>query len=617
MITTETMDKSREIAGGGLVQALGSVHFFQVEQRIIRQLIQALIYEEIVACDSGSRSMTDGRQPFRLAGKTDGGEAVVYEAQGRRMASFGRVHLDRTPVKRMLAGGRTANAQLGLFVTEMLAQVQQGERLAHFMEELEQTLLKDVQAQAFEPAGEPSSEQRSYDELEGNIKDGHPYHPCYKSRIGFTLSDNAAYGPEFKRQLKPVWIAVSRHSSKIAHSEDINYSDFIRKELGGGQYASFNSIVTGKGRKAEDYSFMPVHPWQWKNVIIPQFYLALKELDIIVLGEGNDLYRPQQSIRTLANFTSKDRAYLKLSLSITTTSTSRIMAGHTVLNGPLITDWLHNLIQDDDYAKQLNFVILREVLGVTYDYGQLPEHGRHKAYGTLGAVWRESLHPYLYSDEDGVPFNGLCHVDSTGVPLIDPWIQAYGVEAWSEQVLRAAVSPIIHMLYAHGIGMESHGQNIILLHKQGVPLRVVLKDFHDGVRFSAVHLTEPGKCPILNPEPTSHALVNPNSFIKTDNPVDVRDFTYDAFFFICLSELAMFLEEHYQLEEHHFWKTTAKIIIEYQHRHPQHQERYRLFDLFEETVQIEELTKRRLFGDGELRFKSGRNPLYPFRPALC
>lgn len=45
--------------------------------------------------------------------------------------------------------------------------------------------------------------------------------------------------------------------------------------------------------------------------------------------------------------------------------------------------------------------------------------------------------------------------------------------------------------FAEGIATESHGQNIILVHKQGWPTRVLLKDFHDGVRYSPAHLAHP------------------------------------------------------------------------------------------------------------------------------
>ncbi len=49
---------------------------------------------------------------------------------------------------------------------------------------------------------------------------------------------------------------------------------------------------------------------------------------------------------------------------------------------------------------------------------------------------------------------------------------------------------MIHMLYYHGIAFESHAQNIMLIHENGWPTRIALKDFHDGVRFKREHLSE-------------------------------------------------------------------------------------------------------------------------------
>jgi siderophore synthetase component len=599
------------------IQALRSDSFTQVEQRIIRQLIQALLHEEILPYETHSDAADDSRQCFILSGKDAAGQSVQYRSAGKRMDSFGRIRLLPVPVIRVGTDGTETTAALGDFANEVLSAAQQGERLQRFTEELEQTLLKDVQAQGSHTAEFLPDAQRRYDELEGNLGDGHPYHPCYKSRIGFTLEDNDLYGPEFKQPIRPVWLAVAKTHSRAGQSQTIEYEAFIRQELGEREYARFQTILAGHGQQPDDYRLMPVHPWQWQQVILPRFHQELADQRIVWLGEAGDVYQAQQSIRTLSNRTTPGRAYLKLSLSITNTSTSRIMAGHTVLNGALITDWLYGLLEHDEYAVQKGFFILREVLGITYDYGQLPEYRQAKTYGSLGTVWRESIHAYLQPEEDAIPFNGLCHVQKNGVPLIDPWIQQYGAEEWTRHVLEATVSPIIHMLYAHGIGMESHGQNIILIHRNGQPTRVALKDFHDGVRFSVNHLTEPEKCPDLHSEPPSHARINRNSFIKTSNPDDVRDFSYDAFFFIAAAELAMFLAEHYQLDEQRFWAMTAQVIHDYQRQHPRQQERFRLFDLFAPTVQIEELMKRRLLGDEELHFKLGDNPLYAHREPTC
>lgn len=606
-----------------MIQALHSEHFQAVEQRIIRQLMQAMIYEEILPytqTESAHHTVANSQSPhqFTLAGQTTDQQVVQYTCAGKRMISFGRVRLEQIPVTRISADGQQQTARLHEFLNEVLQQVQQGERLQQFRNELEQTLLKDLQSQADTQENLFSSEQRHYDSLEGQIKDGHPYHPCYKSRIGFTLEDNAQYGPEFQQALYPIWLAVSKEYSRVAFSTTVNdYNAFIQESLGQEQWEQFEQTLQQQQLNINDYDVIPVHPWQWKNKIVSAFYRELASQQIVPLGQGHDAYYAQQSIRTLGNQTRPEAPYLKMALSITNTSTARILAGHTVLNGSLITDWLTRLIQQNETAQQLGFVVLRERAGITFNYEKLPEYRQAQTYGSLGTIWRESLHTYLKEGEDGVPFNGLCYVQSNGVPLIDLWIQQYGIEQWTYAMLQATVTPIIHMLYAHGIGMESHGQNIILIHRQGLPVRIALKDFHDGVRFSMDHLTEPELCPDLTPEPESHAKINRNSFIKTDRPEDVRDFSYDAFFFIAATEMCMFLEQHYQLPEESFWKMTADIIHDYQRNHPQHQTRFDCFDLFAETVLIEELTKRRLFGDGELRFKNGLNPLYAYRYSTC
>ncbi len=93
--------------------------------------------------------------------------------------------------------------------------------------------------------------------------------------------------------------------------------------------------------------------------------------------------------------------------------------------------------------------------------------------------------------------------------------------------------------------MESHGQNIVVIHRDGWPLRVALKDFHDGVRFSTSHLARPELAPVLEPVPERHAALNRNSFIVTDDLEAVRDYSCDAFFFIALAEMAVFLHRHF------------------------------------------------------------------------
>ncbi|HEY0588971.1 MAG TPA: IucA/IucC family protein [Pseudoduganella sp.] len=590
------------------IAALQSPRYRQVEQRVVSQLLQTLIYEGVLEC-------AYARAQFLVEGRGADGKAVQYRCPGEMKASFGLVKLDGGPVIRAARNEEERPATLADVCAEILGQLPPSDRLTAFMDELEQTLLKDLQAQDQAHPARPPAALRDYDELEGDIMDAHLYHPSYKSRIGFSLDENRRYGPEFKQLLQLQWLAVHRRLGRVNHSAHTGYEKLLQQELGAGDYERFAGILAQQGKSIDDYLLVPVHPWQWQQRVAMLFHSELASGDIVALGQGQDSYRAQQSIRTLANYSAPDKAYVKLSLSITNTSTSRILAAHTLMNGPIIADWLHGLINADAYAKELDFVILGEVLGVSFNYDQLPEHRKAKAYGTLGAIWRESLHGYLREGEAAVPFNGLCHIDESGRPLIDPWIQRHGVLLWTEQLLQASVTPIIHMLFAHGIGMESHAQNIMLIHRDGLPARIALKDFHDGVRYSPRHLAQPELAPDLVPVPASHARINRNSFILTDDLDAVRDFTCDAFFFICMAETAIFLARHYGLPEQEFWSMTARVVHQYQQRHPQHAERFRAFDVFAPTFQVEELTKRRLLGDSEPRFRQVPNPLHQFRNA--
>lgn len=589
---------------------LSSPTYTRVEQRVIRQLIQGLLFEAVVPAVESSATEPGGLRVWTIPGRAGSGETVSYHCTGTCTSSFGRIRLVASPVMRQAPDDSLRSATLGEFFTEVMVDVVPSDRLPALMDELHQTLLKDVQSQTLR--GMPTSPDLdwTHDEWEGVLQEGHPYHPSYKSRLGFTLDDNVRYGPEFQRDIHPVWLAIARDEGFESASDSIQVGGFLRKELGEPTWQRFRKAIVDAGKCPQHYMLLPVHPWQWLHRVLPSFHGELAAGRILYLGQSEDAFRAQQSIRTLSNAVDPAKAHVKLSLGITNTSTSRILAAHTVRNSARISDWLHGLVSRDTDAQRMGLVILREVLGVTYDYAGLAEARQTQAYGSLGAVWRESPHRYLNRYERAMAFNGLTQVAGSGAPMIDGWIRQYGVVPWTRQLLSVSVTPLIHMLYAHGIGLESHGQNILLIHRNGWPERIALKDFHDGVRFSMDLLREPERAPALVPEPASHAAVNRNSYIHTTSADEVRDFTYDAFFFIALTELCLCLEQHYALDEADFWAMAAEAILSYQAMHPELAERFSLFDLFAERIEIEELTKRRLFGDAERRFMTRENPLH-------
>lgn len=192
-------------------------------------------------------------------------------------------------------------------------------------------------------------------------------------------------------------------------------------------------------------------------------------------------------------------------------------------------------------------------------------------------------------------------------------MERYGLESWSAQLLRVSVVPLLHLLYAHGAGLESHAQNMILILKQGWPTRIALKDFHDGVRYCP-SLPHPLGYPSIEYPPANHHGVNRNSFVEKEEPAEVKDFLLDALLFINLTEISLFLEKHYGLGEEAWWETLAGIIRRYQERFPELRERFEQFDVFSPEIEIEQLTRRRIHaGPGDC-VQRAANPLHAYRP---
>lgn len=575
----------------------------EVKERIMRQTMEALLFEDIIAAAQNGRQWT-------FTGRSSEGSAVRYSLTADKKWSFGRVKIEKNSIKRE---GK-ACSDLYVFLEEVIQNQLEGALTAQFIRELLETLAKDNQSRAFQPDRIPE-EDKHYEALESHMTDGHPYHPSYKSRIGFSLADNFAYGPEFNREIAVQWVAVNGRMADIAVSAGNSLDELYKHHLTDEDRNTFVKVLEQKGSRDKKYVLLPVHPWQLEHQIGSVFAGQLADKDIVVLGPSAGAYRAQQSIRSLSHRGNADAAYIKFALSITNTSTSRILAHHTTQNAPLISDWLNRIIGHDELLKKERFRILREVMGVSFRYDGLPPIQYRQAYGSLGAIFRENVSAYLEAGEQAWPLNALLLTQKNGVPFIREAIGQYGVEKWSDALIRTVTLPIIHLLYAHGIALESHAQNIILVVENHFPKRIIVKDLHDGVRYTPDTLSRPEWAPELNPEPETHRKFNRYSFIQAEHASEVRDYTYDAFFFICMTDICFALEK-FGLIENDFWRKCAETIADYQKEHPEYKERFGLFDLFSGDALIEEMTKRRIYGDGELYFRKVNNPLSAARDLL-
>ncbi|BCL95055.1 IucA/IucC family protein [Ralstonia pseudosolanacearum] len=576
---------------------LDSGAYRDAAQRVVRQLLEALLFEGALPDVAWSGDA------LSIAGTREGedGAPLVYRCRARRTVSFGRIRIV-SPVRRICGTQESDADDVARVVAELGAQLGADPlRLAQFSAELLATHIKDAQTRAAQ-AGHLLREA-GYDAIEAGLTGAHPYHPGYKSRMGFTLDDNRRYAPECASGVTPLLLAARRDRCRWSASRDVGQGE-PRHLLSASEQAAFDARLAQLGLDPADYLPLPVHPWQWEALVETAYHTAFARRELVPIGMLSERYAPQQSIRTLANTGRRDAPSLKLAMSLVNTSTSRVLAPHTVRNAALMSDWLADLAERTDWPAPLaRPVFLKEIAGVGY-VPQTPVAGQ---YGALACIWRESVHRHLRAGEAALPVTAITHVDADGRPLVADWVARHGVQAWVRRLVERVWLPVLHMLWRNGTALESHAQNMVLLHVDGLPERVALKDFHDGVRYSRRWLRVAP--PALEGPPAEHARVNPNSFIETDDADELRDFTGDALFFVNLAEIAWFFACHFGLDEAAFWEIAAGAIRDYQANCPDLADSFARFDCFAPTMQIELLASRRFLPEIRLRTRAADNPL--------
>ncbi|MFF3411522.1 IucA/IucC family protein [Streptomyces sp. NPDC002742] len=183
---------------------------------------------------------------------------------------------------------------------------------------------------------------------EQRIVDGHPYHPNCRSRPGFSVADQLAYGPEHRTSVELGLVAVD------------------------------DALVTGewpKWLRDGERVLIPVHPWQSAHV-----------LDAPV--QEGFAARPLMSLRTLAV---PDGPHVKTALSARLTSSVRDISVYSVETADTVSAFMEEIT-----------VRLDAPLHITRTLGAATA-----GFPDLAAVVRESPDGYAGAGERCVPVAAL------------------------------------------------------------------------------------------------------------------------------------------------------------------------------------------------------------------
>ncbi|MFF2928408.1 IucA/IucC family protein [Streptomyces mirabilis] len=417
----------------------------------------------------------------------------------------------------------------------------------------------------------PSAElaKASFQEIETGMTEGHPCFVANNGRLGFGVHEYLSYAPETASPVRLVWLAAHRSRAAFTAGVGIEYESFVRAELGAGTVERFAATLTEQGLAPADYLLIPVHPWQWWNKLSVTFAAEVAQRHLVCLGEGDDEYLAQQSIRTFFNTTSPEKHYVKTALSVLNMGFMRGLSAAYMEATPAINDWLAELVENDPVLKSTGLSVIRERAAVGYRHLEYEAAtDRYSPYRKmLAALWRESPVPSLQEGESLATMASLLHVDHTGASFAGALIERSGLTPveWLRRYLRAYFTPLLHSFYAYDLVYMPHGENVILVLRDGAVQRAIYKDIAEEIA-------------VMDPQAVLPPVVER---IRVEVPEDKKllsIFTdvFDCFFRFLAADLA----GEGILDEDDFWRTVAESVREYQESAPELADKFRQYDMF-------------------------------------
>ena len=427
----------------------------------------------------------------------------------------------------------------------------------------------------------------SHHQIEGMLR-GHPWLIMSKGRMGFGYDDYLDAAPEVSPTVKVLWLAVHRNLATFRSTKEWQASSLYSHEFDAAELNQFRAKMHSRALDPNDYFLIPVHAWQWHQWIVPTYANEIVDGQIVELDIGQDDYVPMQSIRTLCNTSHTQRHYIKLPVSIFNTAVYRGLPSKRNLAAPAVSAWLKDILKNDVNLQQSGVIFLGEVATLTIQqpcYDQI-EGAPYQFKELFGCLWRESVDPYLKQNQQVLSQAALLHRDLQGRSILDVLIQASGLSplVWLKKFVEVSMTPLLICLYQYGLAFSPHGENTMLVHENGVPQAMVLKDFIDDVNL------------VDEDFPELDHLPEEGQILLRHSALELSHFIFTGLFMVHYRYISnVFLQDYPQHSELDFWQTVSEVIDEFHQQHPELASRIEKFAMFRAEYDKICLNRVRLF----------------------
>lgn len=402
------------------------------------------------------------------------------------------------------------------------------------------------------PVALKSLQNKGFDALtysEGMVIEGHPLHPCTKTKWGMTAEEVKRYAPEFEQDIPLRAVLVPKDRVVVTSPDGQDFHQILASAYPALKEAIAHAL-DGKG-DLEDYQLFLIHPWQWEHTISRLFAEERNQwIEVPFEMKG----KATLSFRTLSLLGSG--YHLKLPVCVQATSAVRTVSPASAVNGPHVTRLLQRLIHENREAFS-TLEILPDLIGVHYaseaDHDQMM--GRNLAF-----ILREN--PNRFVEEGELAFVGasltaesILSPRPVLIDLVEEYAQKPGrltVDDALEFIVHYAtqfLTPLVRLLSDYGVALEAHMQNSMVVTEKGRIKRFIIRDM-GGIRIGFPRLKERVRIEMFAP-----------SGIYRQTMDEAFHLFYHSVVQNHLGELVFVLARYFRTEEKPFWRAIREVLV--------------------------------------------------------
>lgn len=377
---------------------------------------------------------------------------------------------------------------------------------------------------------------------------GHPYHPCSKTKLGLNRQEVIAYSPEFRPRVPLTIAALHKTCAHLETSQqNSDYTKWFAEQFPA-IWKQWVEDLKSNHLNPEHYYPLPIHPWQVKHIIPLKFQQLIRTKQLHLSEKITLISLPTLSFRTVVAADHTLSPHIKLPVAVQTTSAIRTVSAAAIQNGPKITRILHKILsQEKPIANCLSIMPERFGLHVT----KVEEDT--KRY--LSVIYRDNPNTLLNKDEIAITIAALFQPSpSNNFPLFFEFLEradAAQLEtavsyfgAYADIVLNAYLS----LYLKFGIAFEGHQQNTLAVFKKGHLTRIITRDF-GGMRVHEDSLKRMG----------FSLQAYPGSATICSDRTEARNKLLHTTYQYHLGELILTLAQHFKTSEEVFWEPVKSI----------------------------------------------------------